>query len=88
MELGRLDRLQAVHRPKAVSGDVPATNTVLAIMHWRASYLGAAPRVELAEAAAVCRPAPPDFARFYLAVDSALVAGPKRSREQGSTRST
>jgi hypothetical protein len=28
MELGRLDRLQAVHWPKAVSGDVPATNAV------------------------------------------------------------
>jgi hypothetical protein len=40
LEAARLDRLQVVHWQKALSGDVGATSTVLAIMGRRARLLG------------------------------------------------
>jgi hypothetical protein len=40
LDLDRLDRLQLAHWPRATSGDVKATETVLKVMQHRAKLLG------------------------------------------------
>ena len=46
LDLLRLDRLLAVHYAKAVAGDNPATDRVLAIMDRRAKLLAAPPTAQ------------------------------------------
>jgi hypothetical protein len=46
LDLLRLDQLQAVHFAKAIAGDNPATDRVLAIMDRRAKLLAAPPTAQ------------------------------------------
>jgi uncharacterized protein (DUF1501 family) len=46
LDLLRLDQLQAVHYAKAIAGDNPATDRVLAIMDRRAKLLAAPPTAQ------------------------------------------